>query len=301
MNKLTLNEGNLSFHANQSSMIYSLSALNITRRQQSFPSREPKLLPPLNNKTIRSSAVCNYGSSIASTGSSSSTQSSTEYESNLSTHPPMNESTYLTAVSPVEKLPSTLPIFDRVNKLTIERLTADLRLAIDEYKHNLPVARFQTLKSFFNQDHLKKILSSEAIYFLLLQILDQSNGLISCEQFLIAYHSIIPIIVTTNTSTMANEDESAEEFVKNLARKFFDTAICPIFNDLSTLETMAYRCLCNQTLPDIDYQNISMQRVQILEFFWKEIPSVRDIQINEENERNLFTLYYLMRYISQLE
>ena len=291
MTKLTLNEGIYSFPTRHSSIISSLSALNITRRQQSLPSYEPKVLPPI-NKPILFPIVSNYGSSIASTASSS-TQSSAEYESNL-----LTESTYLTAISPVEKHPPST--FDKTIKLTIERLTMDLRLTIDEYKQNLPVARFQTLKSFFNQDHSKKILSQEAIYFLLLQILDQSNSSITSEQFLIAYHSTIPIIVTTNPSSISNEEESLEEFVKNLARKFSDVSLLPIFNDLSTLETMAYRFLCNQILPDMD-KNLSMQHVQILEFFWKEIPSVRDIHITEDNERNLFMLYYLMRYISHLE
>lgn len=228
---------------------------------------------------------------MASTASSS-TQSSAEYESNP---PLMNESTYLTAILPVDKPSSSM--FDKMIKLTIERLTSDLRLVIDEYKQNLPVARFQTLKSFFNQDHLKKILSQEAIYFLLLQILDQSHLNITSEQILIAYHSTIPIIVTTQSSSVINEEESLEEFVKNLIRKFFDSS--PL-NDLSNLETMAYRFLCNEMFPHMDI-HLPMQYVQILEFFWKEIPSVRDIQITDENERNLFMLYYLMRYISHLE
>lgn len=291
MTKLTLTEGIHSFQTQHSSIISSLSALNITRRQQSLPAREPKLLPPI-TKPTGFPVVSNYGSSIASTGSSS-TQSSTEYESNL-----LNQSTYLTAISPVEKHPPST--FDKTIKLTIERLTSDLRLVIDEYKKNLPVARFQTLKSFFNQDHYKKILSQEAIYFLLLQILDQSHSCITSEQLLIACHSTIPMIVTTNPSSINNEEESLEEFVKNLARKFSDASLLPIFNDLSTLETMAYHFLCNQILPDMD-KNLSMQHIQILELFWKEIPSVRDIQITEDNERNLFMLYYLMRYISHLE
>jgi hypothetical protein len=42
-----------------------------------------------------------------------------------------------------------------------------------------------------------------------------------------------------------------------------------------------------------------MQRIKLLDLFWNKIQSLRNIQINEENERIIFALYYLMRYISQ--
>ena len=48
-----------------------------------------------------------------------------------------DESTYLTAISPVDNNPSLTTMFDKMNKLTIERITFDLRIATDEYKQNL--------------------------------------------------------------------------------------------------------------------------------------------------------------------
>ncbi len=249
--------------------------------------------------------VSNYGASIAS-NTSSSTQSSNEYDTNSFNNPIMGESTYLTAVSPIEKNLSLITLMDRTHKLTIERLTNDLRIIINEYKQNLPVARFQTFKSFLDQDYLTKILSNDAIYFLLLQILDEfshhSIRITTFDHFLIAYHSTIPIIVTTTTSTIRNEEISIEEFIKNLAKKLFDTSSLPVFNDLTTFETLAYRYLYNQIVQtwNIDLENnISMQRVQLLDLFWNKIQSLRHIQINDDNERNIFTLYYLMRFISQ--
>ncbi|CAF4630087.1 unnamed protein product, partial [Rotaria sp. Silwood2] len=141
-------------------------ALNIARRQHSLPNRESKLT--INNKPyhfpIISTVQSNYGSSIAST-TSSSTQSSNEYDSNLINNSTKRESTYLTAISPIEKNPSQVTIYDKTIKLTIERITYDLRMIIEEYKHNLPVAGFQTLKSFLHQHQLSKILSNESIYF----------------------------------------------------------------------------------------------------------------------------------------
>ncbi len=222
------------------------------------------------------------------------------------TNPTTGESTYLTAISPIEKNLSSITIFDKINKLTIERLTYDLRIIIDEYKQNLPVARFQTFKSFLDQDQLTKILSNEAIYFLLLQILDEfahnSFAITTSDHFLIAYHSTIPMIVPTTTSSIRNEEESLDEFIKNLAKKLFHSSSLPIFNDLSTFENLSYRYLSNQILQvshtNFDH-NISMQRVQLLDLFWNKIPSLRHLQINEENERIIFALYYLMRYISQ--
>jgi len=280
-------------------------ALNIARRQHSLPNNEPKLT--INNKPFRSLGVSNYGSSIAST-TSSSTQSSNEYDINSLTNPTTGESTYLTAISPIEKNPSSITIFDKINKLTIERLTYDLRIIIDEYKQNLPVARFQTFKSFINQQSLTKIFSNEAIYFLLLQIIDEfshhSLPITTFDHFLITYHSTIPIIVitTTSSSSIKNEEESIEEFIKNLAKKFFDSSSLPIFNDLSTFENLSYRYLSNQIFQfsNLDFNNnISIQRIKLLDLFWNKIQSLRNIQINEENERIIFALYCLMRYISQ--
>ncbi len=205
---------------------------------------------------------------------------------------------------PIEKNLSLITIFDKINKLTIERLTNDLRIIIDEYKQNLPVARFQTLKSFINQYQLTKNLSNEGIYFLLLQILDEysHNSITTFDHFLITYHSTIPILVPTTSSSIKNEEESIEELIKNLAKKFFDSSSLPIFNDISTFENISYRYLSNQILQfsniDLD-NNISMQRIKLLDLFWNKIQSLRNIQINEENERMIFALYYLMRYISQ--
>ncbi len=280
--------------------------MNLARRQHLLPNREPKLPP--NNKSFRSLGVSNYGASIAST-TSSSTQSSNEYDTNSFNNPIMGESTYLTAVSPGDKNLSLITRMDKTHKLTIERLTSDLRIIIDEYKQNLPVARFQTFKSFLDQDNLTKILSNDAIYFLLLQILDEfshhSIRIPTFDHFLIAYHSAIPIIVTTTTtssSSIRNEDESMEEFLKNLAKKLFDSSSLPVFNDCTTFETIAYRYLYNQILQisntDLE-NNISMQRVQLLDLFWNKIQSLRNIHINDDNERSIFTLYYLMRFISQ--
>jgi hypothetical protein len=207
-------------------------------------------------------------------------------------------------VLPIEKNLSLITIFDKINKLTIERLTNDLRIIIDEYKQNLPVARFQTLKSFINQYQLTKNLSNEGIYFLLLQILDEysHNSITTFDHFLITYHSTIPILVPTTSSSIKNEEESIEELIKNLAKKFFDSSSLPIFNDISTFENISYRYLSNQILQfsniDLD-NNISMQRIKLLDLFWNKIQSLRNIQINEENERMIFALYYLMRYISQ--
>ena len=277
--------------------------MNIARRQHLIPNREPKLPPPsTNNKSFRSQAVANYGASIASTTSSSSstTQSSNEYDTNAFNNSTMGESTYLTAVSPVEKNISLTTLMDKTHKLTIERLTSDLRIIIDEYKQNLPVARFQTFKSFLDQDHLSKILTNDGIYFLLLQILDEFSHH-SIDHFLIANNSTIPIIVIT-TSANRNEDESVEEFIKNLAKKLFEPSSLPVFNDLPAFEMLAYRYLYNQILPNWNTDlenNISMQRVQLLEFFWNKIQSLQRIQINDDNERNVFALYYLMRFISQ--
>jgi len=290
---------NISSVKKETIIFFIILALNIARRQHSSPNSQPKITP-LNNKPSNSLVVSNYGSSIAST-TSSSTQSSTEYDTNQTT----GESTYLTAVSPIEKNLSLITIFDKTNKLTIEHLTYDLRIIIDEYKQNLPVARFQTLKSFVNQDQLIKNLSNEGIYFLLLQILDEfsHNSITTFDHFLITYHSTIPILVpTTSSSSIKNEEESIEELIKNLAKKFFDSSSLPIFNDISTFENISYRYLSNQILQysniDLD-NNISMQRIKLLDLFWNKIQSLRNIQINEENERIIFALYYLMRYISQ--
>jgi hypothetical protein len=276
-------------------------ALNIARRQHLLPSREPKI-----TKSFRSPVIptvqSNYGSSIAST-TSSSTQSSNEYETGLGNNSPKGESNYLTAVSPVNPNLSLPMMFDKTNKLTIERIAFDLRIILDEYKHNLPVARFQTLKSFIHQRELSKILPNEAIYFLLLQILDEfshnSNAIITFDHFLIDHHSTIPIIVTT-TSTVTNRDESIEQLIKNLANHLFDSSSLPIFNDLPTLENICYQYLSHQVLQFSNSDtDLSIQRVKLLDLFWNKIQSLRHIQINEENERVIFALYYLMRYISQ--
>ena len=185
-------------------------------------------------------------------------------------------------------------------------------MIIDEYKQNLPVARFQTFKSFLDQEHLTKMFSTEAIYFLLLQILDEfahhSIPIITSDYFLITYHSTIPIIVTTTTTSSArNEEQSIEEFILKLAKKLLDSSGVPIFNDLPTFEINAYRYLFNQMIQSSNIEmdnnnnnnNISMQRVQLLDYFWNKIQSLRHIQINEDNERSIFALYYLMRYVSQ--
>ncbi|CAF3492652.1 unnamed protein product [Rotaria socialis] len=291
MNKLTLSE-----------------ALSIARRQHALPGREKKLtintkpynIPPVLN------GQSNYGSSIAST-TSSSTHSSNEYDSNLVNNLTTSEPTYLTAVSPIEKNPSQVTIFDKTIKLTIERITHDLRIVIDEYKHNLPVARFQTLKSFLYQHQLSKTASNESIYVLLLQILDEfshdsTQTMTTFDHFLIVSHSTMPIIVTT-TSTVINEQESIEQFIKNLAAKLFDSSSLPIFNDLVTFENISYRYLSNQIFQfsntDIDNNNLSTQRIKLLNLFWNKIQSLRHIQINEENERWIFALYFLMKHISQ--
>ncbi|CAF4237423.1 unnamed protein product [Adineta steineri] len=293
INKLTLSE-----------------ALNIARRQHLLPNREPKLILPHKPfcSPINSAGQANYGSSIAST-TSSSTQSSAEYDTGVLNNSIKEESTYLTAISPViENNHSLITMLDKINKLTIERLTFDLRIIIDEYKHNLPVARFQTLKSFLHQHQSSKILSNEAIYFVLLQIIDEyshhstdSLKIITIDHFLIAHDSTIPIIVTT-TSSVTNEDQSLEKFIKNLSNQLFDASSLPIFNDLLTFENISYRYLSKQILQfsniDIDH-NISMQRVKLLDLFWNKIHSLRNIQINEENERFIFAHYHLMRHICQ--
>lgn len=111
----------------------------------------------------------------------------------------------------------------------------------------------------------------------------------------------MPIIVTT-TSTVTNENEPIEQFIKNLANKLFDSSSLPAFNDLATFEIISYRYLSNQIfqLSDTDTENnLSTQRIKILHLFWHKIQSLRHIQINEENERWIFALYFLMRYISQ--
>ncbi|UJR26208.1 hypothetical protein I4U23_007551 [Adineta vaga] len=287
INKLTLNE-----------------ALNIARRQHLLPNRESKLTninKSLNNHVI-STGQAAYGSSIAST-TSSSTQSSTDYDTCVLNNSTKEESTYLTAISPINPNLSLVTMLDKTNQLTIVRLTFDLHTILDEYKHNLPVARFQPLKSFLFQHQSTKILSIEGIYFVLLQILDNvsTHSITTFDHFLIAYQSIIPIIVTTTTSTSSsdtNEQESIEEFMKNLINKLFDPSSLPIFNDLSTLEDIASRYLSNHVLqlPDIN-MDISMQRVKLLDLFWNKIPSFRQIQINEENERFFFALYHFMRHL----
>lgn len=197
-------------------------------------------------------------------------------------------------------------MYDKINKLTIEYLTSDLRIVIDEYKQNLPVARFQTLKTFLSQYELTKTLSNETIYFLLLQILDEyshhSISILTLDHFLITYHSTIPILVPTTTLSIKNEEESIEEFIKNLAKKLFDSSSLPIFNDLFTFENLSYRYILNEIFqfsnPNLN-DNISIQRIKLLELFWNKISSLRNIQINEDNERIIFALYYSMRYISQ--
>ncbi|CAF4232692.1 unnamed protein product [Rotaria magnacalcarata] len=283
-------------------------ALSIARRQHALPGREKKLtintkpynIPPVLN------GQSNYGSSIAST-TSSSTHSSNEYDSNLVNNLTTSEPTYLTAVSPIGKNPSQVTIFDKTIKLTIERITHDLRIVIDEYKHNLPVARFQTLRSFLYQHQLSKIASNESIYVLLLQILDEfshdsTQTMTTFDHFLIVSHSTMPIIVTT-TSTVINEQEPIEQFIKSLAIKLFDSSSLPIFNDLVTFENISYRYLSNQIFQfsntDIDNNSLSTQRIKLLNLFWNKIQSLRHIQINEENERWIFALYFLMRHISQ--
>ena len=292
------------------SLICFIIALNIARRQRSLPNHESKLT--INNKTSHLSTISNgqsnYGSSIAST-TSSSTQSSNEYDcTSLNNSLITRESTYLTAISPIDKNLSLVTIFDKTTKLTIERILCDLRILIDEYKHNLPVARFQTLKSFLHQHQLSKILSIESVYLLLLQIIDefshnstQSNTIITYDHFLIAHHSTIPIIVTTTSSTI-NEHESIEHLIRNLVDQLFDSSSRPTFDDLPTFKNISYRYLSNQIFQfsniDID-NNLSMQRVKLLNLFWNKIHSLRYIQMNEENERCIFAFYHLMRYIYQ--
>ena len=294
-------------------------ALNIARRQHASSNREPK--PPVNNRPFRSPATstvqANYGSSIAST-TSSSTQSSTDYDGTSfmpTVAPPMvvvpagGEAEYLTATEPKnEKLSMTL-MLDKINKLTIERIAFDLGTMIDEYKHNLPVARFQTLKSFLHQHQTSTLFSNEAIYFLLLQMMAELSyqsshaaTAMTLDHFLVAHQSSsIPIIVTT-TSSILTDEESVVDLIEQLAKKLFDTSSLPAFHDLSALETICYRYLFNQLLPSASADRehtVSMQRMQLLDLFWSKVQSLRHVQINEDNERFIFTLYYLMQRISQ--
>jgi len=279
ISKLTLNE-----------------ALNIARRQHSSSRSEVKPLTSIVNS--------HYGSSITSS-TSSSTQSSGEYEPN----PVQEESTYLTAISPVEKELPSMNLYDQTIKLLIENLTSDLRIIIDEYKQNLPVARFQTFKSFLNQDQSIEHLSTESSYFILLQILDESSrqsiSIQTFDHFLITNHSIIPILVPTTTTTIVsnrNSDESMDDYLKVLARKFFHPTALPNFTNISTFENLSFRFLFAQlfSYSSNDFeQNQTFQRVRLLNLFSNKIQSIRQLQINDDNQRLIFTIYYLMHFLSQ--
>ena len=320
INKLTLSEG-MSLSSSYPDISLNdgcvpfrlLLALNIARRQHSTSNREPRL--PIYPKTCRSAALptgqSNYGSSIAST-TSSSTQSSSEYESSSLNALPTTatETTYLVATTPLENNLSLNTLLDTTNRVTLERITADLRLIIDEYKRNLPVARFQTLKSFLHQHQASKLLSNEGIYFLLLQLIHEcpsqpSSPMVmnTFDHFLIAQHSTLPIVVTT-TAGASNiaEEKSMEQFIQELAHQLLDGSPLPPFHDLSTLETICCRYLSNHVLQfsTIDLDDCATrQRVQLLHLFWNRIQSVRNLQITEENERLLLVLYYLMRRLTQ--
>ncbi|CAF0814583.1 unnamed protein product [Adineta ricciae] len=277
INKLTLSE-----------------AVNIARRQHLLSSSESKPASKPCNSPVVSTAQTTYGSSIAST-TSSSTQSSSDYDTCVTKY----DSTYLAAISPIDSNLSLATMLDKTNQLTIERLTYNLHSILDEYKHNLPVARFQPLKCFLYQHQSSKVLSTEGVHFLLLQIFDEVSvqSKTTFDHFLIANQSAIPIIVTT-TSTVTNEQEPIEQFIKNLASKLFDSASLPTFNNLSALQNVACRYLSNHVLQFLDIDtNISMQRVKLLDLFWKKFPSLRQIQINEDNERFIFALYHFMRHL----
>ncbi|CAF4152817.1 unnamed protein product [Rotaria socialis] len=271
---------------------------NNTSRLWWFRTKKANPSPVVQNESINDLNKSNISSPILN---------SQNHQPRIRVLPEMNKLTLSEAVSPIEKNPSQVTIFDKTIKLTIERITHDLRIVIDEYKHNLPVARFQTLKSFLYQHQLSKTASNESIYVLLLQILDEfshdsTQTMTTFDHFLIVSHSTMPIIVTT-TSTVINEQESIEQFIKNLAAKLFDSSSLPIFNDLVTFENISYRYLSNQIFQfsntDIDNNNLSTQRIKLLNLFWNKIQSLRHIQINEENERWIFALYFLMKHISQ--
>jgi hypothetical protein len=169
-------------------------------------------------------------------------------------------------------------LLDTTNRVTLERITADLRQIIAEYKHNLPVARFQTLKSFLHQHQASKLLSNEGIYFLLLQLIHECSSRPSSsivmntfDHFLIAHHSTLPIVVTTTAASIIAEDKSMQQFIQELAHQLLDGLPVPPFHDLSTLETICCRYLSNHVLQfsttDLD-DCVARQRVQLLHLFW---------------------------------
>jgi hypothetical protein len=194
---------------------------------------------------------------------------------------------------------------DNVNRLTLERLAADLCFILDEYKHNLPVARFQTLKSLLYQHQTARIFTDDGIYFLLLQILSQCSSLSpmmmpTFDQILIAHYSTLPILVRTSTVSNTVDQQS----IKTLAENLFDSSSLPIFHDLASLETISCRYLANHVLQfamsDLD-DSLPMQRVKLLELFWSRIPSLRHLQITDDNECFLFLVYYLMRRVTHAD
>ena len=228
--------------------------------------------------------------------SASSTQSSNEYESqSFST-------TYLVATVQENFQEDFI---DKVHRLTFERLTLDLHRILDEYKNNLPVAHFQTFKSFLHQNQTSKNFSNESRYFLLLQLIQNcfKNQQNSFDQYLVGQHSKnLPILIMTNVCLMNNEEnQSAEPFLRQLVQQLFDSTSSPMFADLCALETISCRILIKTILPlsniNLD-QSISVQRVQLIELFWNQIPSLRSIQINEDNEEKLFLLYHLMKRLN---
>ena len=298
INKLTINEGNFPFSSCSIILFVVLSlALSIARRQHSS-SKLPSHLKPVRSPALLTGHHSHYGSSIAST-TSSSTQSSTEYETTTPIKPShITESPYLVATASIETNPSLL---DQIIRLTVEHLSSDLSVIIDEYKQNLPVSHFQTLKCVIHQHQTTKLFSNQSIFYLLLQLITECSihsNASTFEHFLLAHHSTLPIVVTTTATTMKNEEQSIEQMIRTLAQQLFDSTSMPNFTDLSALETLCCQSLASQIFQysstDFD-QSLSMQRVKLLEQFWTHIPSLRQMQINEENERVVFLLYHMMR------
>lgn len=257
--------------------------MSIARRQHSSLKAKPTCSTafPLGQQST-------YGSSIDSTTSSSSTHSSNEYETNG------NETTYLVATVPQENHSTPSINFDSILRSTLERLTFDLGRIIDEYKKHLPVAQFQTFKSLFQQHQSTKIFSTDSICFLLLQLIGElttNSNSSTFENFLVAHHSTLPILVKTTGTTMNNDDRSIEQIIRDFAQPISSSS------DLTIIENLCLRTLTTQFLQysstDFD-QNLSTQRMKILDLFWTYVPSVRLVQINEANEHILFLLYYQM-------
>ncbi|CAF1067496.1 unnamed protein product [Didymodactylos carnosus] len=304
-------------------------ALNIARRQHHSLYQQDSPKPVLLKKLTQHSSV-NYSSSISSTSSSStqSSSSSTDYESLRA-----NENTYLlpTLVNKnSHDPPALIHYLDNVNKLTIEQIVNELKIILHDYKLNLPVIEFQTLKSYL-QPSSKINREYQSRYIILLQIVHEfriflsyhSNRTVDSTFFdefllslLVAQHSI-PIVVCSKLlkqkpyhsqiQTIITKDVSLfiKEFDSKIINYIFDKnefvqQSSDINQFLFNIENQCCQCLYEyliQSMNDvttIDKTNPIAQRAYLLNLYFRKIKTFHTFKINENNENDIIILYYVM-------